>query len=569
MTFSMIRKVVLGAAVAVTGAGAAMAERGADGALNLLYWQPLGLLNPYLSNTFKDLHGASVVLEPLARYDESGAIVPTLVVDVPTVENGGVAADLTSITWKLRPDILWSDGSPFTSADVAFTYEYCQAPSSGCAQAANFAGIKEVAAVDPQTVKITFSEAKPFPYSAFVGAFTPILQKAQFANCVGEKAASCTDQNFKPIGTGPFRVTDFVPNDVAVFEANPNYRDASKPAFGSLVIKGGGDAAAAARAVFQTGEVDFAWNLQVPPDVLQSLAAGGAGVVETAFGSAVEFLTLNLANIDPALGDKRSSLEAGPHPFNGDPAVRRALSLAIDRQALAEVNYGATGTATCNIAAAPEVYASTNTAWCLKPDVAEANRLLDEAGWVRGADGIRAKDGVRLSVNYATTVNPVRQDLQAMIKAMWAEIGVDTALRAIDAGAFFSNAAGNPDSVFSFYFDVVMYYDSFTGIDPEAFMATRICDQSPSLANNWTGNNISRYCDPEYDALVKKLAATAPLAERGEIVRQQNDLLIDRGGIIPLVHRASVSGRAVTLEGVRLNAWDSELWNIADWSRAK
>lgn len=551
------------------GVGMASAERGADGRLDILYWQAVTVLNPYISSGTKDMHAASVVLEPLARFDTNGDIVPTLAAEVPSIENGGIPEDRSSITWRLKPGLLWSDGTPVTSEDVVFTHAYCMAPGSGCSQLASFPDIDRVEALDPLTVKIVFTAPKPFPFSTFVGASSPILQKAQFENCLGEAAKSCTDQNFYPIGTGPFRVTDFKTNDVATFEANPNYRDPSKPAFQTLVIKGGGDARSAAQAVFATGEADYAWNLQLPPEILSDLAAQGRGEMVAGFGTLVEFLTLNLTNPDPSLGDLRSTIAGGPHPFNTDPAVQRALSMALDRSILAETGYGAAGRPVCNMIAAPAIYVSTTNDWCLTPDVAGANRLLDEAGWLRGPDGIRAKDGVRLELTMSSSTNTVRQDAQALIKSMWDEIGVRTNLRNVAAGVFFGGGADNPDNVWLFRTDMVMYGSSFAGTDPQTYMSQRLCKDIPSPETNWSGSNISRYCDPEYDALVEQLQATAPIEERADLVKRLNDMQIERAGLIPLVSRANVSGHARSLAGVQMNVWDSELWNIADWSRAK
>src|SRR5690606_20247714 len=160
------------------------------------------------------------------------------------------------------------DGSAFTAADVIFTWQYCTHPEGGCAQLAKFEGVTNVEALDDFTVKITFGAAKPYPYLPFVGGQSPIIQKAQFENCLGARAPECTEANFNPVGTGPFRVTDFRPNDVISLEANPNYRDPDKPRFATVNFKGGGDAAAAGRAVLETGEYDYAWNLQLAPDVL-------------------------------------------------------------------------------------------------------------------------------------------------------------------------------------------------------------------------------------------------------------------------------------------------------------
>ncbi|MFZ1482557.1 MAG: ABC transporter substrate-binding protein, partial [Paracoccaceae bacterium] len=261
-----LRTALLGA-VAVAGfASAALAERGADGHVNVLYWQAPSILNPYLSSGTKDVEAASLILEGLAGFNEKGEVMARLAVEVPTVANGGISEDLTQITWKLQPGLVWSDGTPVTSADAKFTYEYCTHPEGGCAQAARYEGIASIETPDAETVVITFVAPKPNPYQAFVGGTSPILQAAQFANCLGAAASSCNEQNFKPIGTGPFIVKDFKVNDVVELEANPNYRDAAKPAFASMTVKGGGDAVAAARAVMETGEFDYAWNTQINPE---------------------------------------------------------------------------------------------------------------------------------------------------------------------------------------------------------------------------------------------------------------------------------------------------------------
>ncbi|MEO0370126.1 MAG: ABC transporter substrate-binding protein, partial [Pseudomonadota bacterium] len=253
----------------------AVSDRGRDGQVNIIFTQAPSLLNPYLSNGVKELEAASLIVEPLARYDETGSMVPWLAENIPTLENGGVADDQRAITWMLRDGITWSDGTPLTSADVRFSWEYCTADGGGCSQLAKFDGIQAIETPDDRTVVIRFDAAKPFPYDAFVGATAPVIQAAQFADCLGERAPECTEANFAPIGTGPFMVSDFRPNDVAVYEANPNFREATKPAFARVVLKGGGDAASAGRAVLETGEFDYAWNLQMPPEVLNRMESTG------------------------------------------------------------------------------------------------------------------------------------------------------------------------------------------------------------------------------------------------------------------------------------------------------
>jgi len=553
--------------------------RGTSGTLTILYWQAASTMNAYLSGGTKDIHAASMVLEPLARYDEAGIMVPWLAEEIPTGENGGVSEDFTSITWKLKDGIVWSDGTPFTSADVVFSGDYCLDPDMGCNALSAFADVESIEAVDDLTVKINFTRSKPFPYGPFVGATVPIVQKAQFEGCMGAAAQECTDQNFYPVGTGPFTVKEFRANDVVLLEANELFRDPNKPFFQEVIFKGGGDAASAGRAVLETGEADYAWNLQVEPEILRAMEAAGQGKVVTGFGNAVERLIVNFTNNDPALGDNRSlwidddgdGINDNPHPFLSDYNVRRALSLAIDRNVLVQVGYGAAGIPGCNIVPAPSIYVSAANDECLIQNVVEANRLLDEAGWLPGADGIREKDGVRLSILYQTSTNSVRQGNQALVKQMWSAIGVETELRNIDAAVFFGGDPASPDTYGKFYADIEMYTNTFDGIDPEAYMNNWRCEEVSGPDNQWLGNNIPRWCtggNAEYAALADELAVTVDLNKRAELVKQMNDLITLDYAMIPLITRGDVSAVRNTLLGVRFNVWDSELWNIADWSRA-
>ncbi len=547
-------------------ATASLAERGSSGHVNILFWQAPSIMNPYLSGGTKEIEAGSMVIEPLARYDQDGNLVPWLAESIPTLENGGVSEDLTSITWTLRPGLLWSDGTPVTTQDILFTYEYCTHPEGGCTRLANFEGIESFEALDDRTVKITYGAPKPFPYLAFVGSTVPLLQKKQFQNCMGPDAPGCSEQNFRPVGTGPFVVKEFRPNDVILLEANENYRFPDKPGFATITFKGGGDAAAAGRAVLETGEFDYAWNLQLPPAILTQMEAQGKGKVVSSFGTAVERIMVNMTDPDPSLGDERSTL-AYPHPFLSDINVRKALSLAIDRNILNEIGYGVTGKPVCNVLPAPAIYASTANDDCLIQDIAGANQLLDDAAWVMGSDGVRTKDGMRLSVLFQTSTNAVRQDFQALIKQWWSEIGVETELRNIDASVFFGGDPGNPDTFQKFYADLEMYTNIFEGTDPEVYMVSWTCGLEPSPQTDWQGINIPRYCDEDYDALFEELRVTGQLNRRVELSKAMNDKLMQEYIIIPLIHRGRVSAHSNTLGGVKLNTWDAEIWNIADWTR--
>ena len=548
--------------------GLTMAQ--SEDTVNILFWQAASHLNPYLGNGTKEFEAAALVLEPLARYDPDGIMVPWLVDEIPTVANGGVSEDLTSITWTLSDGITWSDGSPLTAHDVKFSGDFCMNPDTGCTVADQFANVESIEAVDDSTVRINFDVAKPFPYGPFVGYLTPIVQKAQFEDCMGAAALGCNEQNFAPIGTGPFVVEDFRTNDVVTYTANPNFRVEGQPAFSRAIFKGGGDAESAARAVLETGEADYAWNLQISPAVLNAMEAAGQGTVIVGFSTNVERLLLNHTNPDPALGENRSVWMAdgsNNHPFLQVDAVWMAMSKAIDRDLIASQLYGAGGVGTCNILPGPPIYASPNNDPCPQ-DIDGANALLDEAGVLdTDGDGIREYDGVPLKVSYQTSTNAVRQNTQALIKQWWSEIGIETELRNIDAAVFFGGDIASPDTYSKFYTDIEMYTNGASGTDPETYMSGWASSQITHPDNSWNGNNVVRWYSEGYDALLAQMAVTAVLEERASLAIQMNDMLVQNGVIIPLVYRGSVSAHHNSISGVNMNAWDSELWNIADWTR--
>ena len=207
-----------------------------------------------------------------------------------------------------------------------------------------------------------------------------------------------------------------------------------------------------------------------------------------------------------------------------------------------------------------------DAAWYVREDDSLAGRaalmLPDQDG-----DGVRDKDGKKLSLLYQTSTNAVRQDFQALIKQWWEEIGVETELRNLDASVFFGGDPGSPDTFQKFYADIEMYTNNFSGVDPQAYMANWRCSDIPGPDTQWQGANIQRFCDPAYDALVDEMAGTADLAERGRLAMAMNDMLMQSYSIIPLIHRGGVSAHANSLGGIRMSDWDSELWNIAEWHR--
>jgi peptide/nickel transport system substrate-binding protein len=550
--------------------------RGADGELVLVYWQEISLLNPYLANGIKDYQAASLVLEPLTKTGPDGNLLPVLAAEVPTVENGGISADLTSITYRLRPDVLWSDGTPLTAEDVIFTWQYCTNPATGCGTLSTFAGVTGVEARDEHTVEIVFDGPQPYPYTVFGGQLAPILQKDQFAACSGEAAQACSAPNTMPIGTGPFVVEEFRANDTVVYKANDRYRVPDQPHFSRLIIRGAEDATAAARAVLQTGEADYAWNLLVEPAVLAPMLADGRGKLVSAFAGSVERIMFNFTNPDPTLGDKRSEWskdDPNPHPFLVDGAVRQAMSLAIDRTLIAEQLFGVGGMPTCNILAGPPSVVSPNNDACLQQDIEGARQLLESAGWVdSNGDGVREQNGVELRVLYQTATSSVRQKIQALVQQWWQEIGIATELKNIESAVFFSGDPASPDTLGKFYADAAMFANGPDSPDPQGYLVVWVCEVDgesniASATNNWLRPNIERWCSPEYDALFARFQSTVDPQERAQLAIALNDVIVQNYVNLPLVSRATVSAHANDLAGVVANGWENTLWNIEEWHR--
>ena len=537
--------------------------------VTILYWQAPSILNPYLSGGTKDFDAATLILEPLASIAPDGTLVPDLAESIPTLENGGVSEDLTTITWKVREGVVWSDGSPLTLDDFIFTWQYCTHEEGGCSSTQFFEDVVDMEDIGGNQLKITFGVPKPYPYNPFVSQSSVVLNSQQFADCMGASMAACTEQNFGPIGTGPFMVEEFRPNDVVTYVANPNYREEGKPYFDRVIFKGGGDAESAARAVLETGEADYAWNLQISPAVLTGMEAAGNGQVVVAFASSVERLMLNQTDVSPDNPNRSVWMEDGSnaHPFLTIPEVADAMSLAIDRNIIAEQLYGAGGQAACNVVNGPPVNVSETYLGCSQ-DIDAANQILDDAGIVDSdGDGVREANGMPLNVTYQTSTNAVRQSTQALIKQWWGEIGIETELRNLSASVFFGGDPASPDTYQKFYTDIQMFTSGTAGPDAETFMVRWICGKAPGPDNGWLGRNVPRHCDAEYDRLFTELTVTGGIEARAELIKAMNDILIENGAIIPLVFRGSVSAHSNSLGGVDMNGWDSEMWNVQDWYR--
>jgi peptide/nickel transport system substrate-binding protein len=558
------------AAQMLTSAGVAQAQgklaykptrRGGGGALRALWWQGPTLLNPHFAVGTKDQDGSRIFYEPLASWDPDGNLAPILAAEVPTVQNGGVAKDGKSVTWKLKKGVTWHDGKPFTADDCLFTWEYCADPATASVSIATYKDIK-VDKIDSHTIKVNFSKPTPFWADAFVGVRGMIIPKHLFEAYKGGKSREAPT-NLKPVGTGPYKFVDFKPGDIVRGALNPTYHMPNRPFFDTIEMKGGGDAVSAARAVIQTGEFDYAWNMQVEDDILKRMEQGGKGKASIVAGGNIEHIQLN--NTDPwtEVDGERSSIKT-THPFLTDPAVRQALNLLVDRAAVQEQIYGRTGIATANFLNQPERFQSKATKFEFNVD--KASQILEAAGWKKGADGIRAKDGKRLKIVYQTSINAPRQKNQAIVKQAAAKAGIEMELKSVTASVFFSSDVANPDTYTHFYTDIQMYTTTMTQPDPELFMNQFTSWEVASKDNKWQGRNITRWRNAEYDKLYRAAESELDPVKRAALFIKMNELVIQNVVVIPVVFRPRVAAVSNRMH-VEQSGWDSDFWNLPNWYR--
>lgn len=536
-------------------------KRGGGGPLKIIYWQAAVHLNPHYAGGTKDQDASRIFYEPLAGWDTEGNLVPALAVEIPSRQNGGVAADGKSVTWKLKRGVTWHDGKPFTADDVVFTAAYAADPAAAMITVSIYKDIK-VEKIDSHTVKVSYPKAVPFWAEALVGSTGAILPKHVFEPFMGAKSRE-NPANTKPVGTGPYKIVDFKPGDTLRAEAYAGYHVPNQPFFDTLEIKGGGDATSAARAVLQTGEYDLAWNLAVEDDILKRLEAAGKGKMSFYTGSDIEFVSLNVTDPWKEVDGERASIKS-KHPAFTDKAVRNAMSLLIDRKGIQEVIYGRGAVATANFLNNPPRFRSPNTKYEFNID--KANQVLEAAGWKKGADGIRAKGNVKLKFVFQTSVSGPRQKCQAIIKDACTKAGIELELKSVVAAVFFGGDAANPDTYQKFWADVQMFTTTMTQPDPQTFMEQFTTGQLAQKANKWASRNLVRWTSAEYDATFIAAQVEFDPVKRAAMFIKMNDLVINDGHVIPLFARPRPYGIVNKLVPV-LSAWDSATWSVGYWYR--
>ena len=554
------------AAMLLVEAGLAQAQdsaykptrRGGGGALKILSWQGATSLNPHFATGTKDNFASRLFYEPLTRYDADGGLHPVLAAELPSRANGGVAADGRSVLWKLKRGVSWHDGTPFTADDLIFNAEYAVDPAAATVTLGDFSGLR-FDKLDSHTVRVVFPTPTPVWHGPYCSRL--LIPRHLFAAYRGAKSREAPN-NSRPVGTGPYRFVEFKPGDMVRGELNPGFHMPLRPHFDTIEIKGGGDAVSAARAVLQTGEYDFAYNLQVEDEILKRMESGGKGRVVFSPGSQIEHILLNATDPNTEVDGERASAKSR-HPVLSDPAVRQALSLLLDRQNVQQFIYGRAGFATSNYLNNPMAYRSANTR--AEFNVDKANALLDQAGWMRGAGGVRGKGGHKLQFLFQTSTNAPRQKTQSIFKQACLQAGIELELKSVQAAVFFSSDEANPDTYGKFWADLQLSAWFSGSPDPAPTMRVFTRAQVAAKANKWQGTNRARWQSEAYDGLFAAAERELDPVKRAALFIRMNDLVCGDHHVLPLVERASVNGLALKLVAP-VSGWDT-LGQLHDWYR--
>ena len=525
------------------------------GSVALALSQEPDTLNPYLASQRAAGEVHTFVVQGLLGVNEKSEFYPVLATQVPTKENGGVSADGLMITYHLRQDVTWSDGQPFTCDDVRFTWQAVVHPKSGAVGTSGYREIESVNCPDSHTAVIKF---KAF-YAAYLVPFWAILPH----HATGDPGEMTHwDYNRNPIGTGPFKISEWKSGDHVTLVPNPNFR--GKPQLDSVIIR-----FVPSRDVglqlLQSGEVTIVGDL-VEANLPQLSNTPGIAI-DKAQGPRSERLLLNLA--DPTLDTPSDPLKQ-PHPILADVRVREALELAINKQEIVDsLLYGqaAIGTNELNIG-----WAKCDTPPSeFNPD--KARVLLDQAGWRTGVDGIRvaqdakfAKDGTRLRLKLqGPSGDSLREQAQQVLLNRWKDVGIEAYIEnaptATLFGTFDSGSIARHGK-----FDILIYTTGLPIPDPQSQIETYFASwQIPLASNKGAGYNYSRWINPIADQAIKTAGSTADIgARRAAYCQVMSEVNRERPQIY-LYARNSLVAYRDRLLGVKTNVWKNLGWNSAEW----
>ena len=478
-----------------------------------------------------------IVFDSLWQIDPQGKFIPNLAAEIPTVENGGVSKDGLTWTIKLRPDVLWHDGAPFTADDVAFTLDVILNPKVTVRSREGHEHVEHYATKDDHTIEIKLKDS-----------FAPYLVSWQKTSVIPKHILSTVPDiniapfNTNPVGTGPFKFKERVAGSYIAFEPNPKYHGGA-PKLTSLVQKYVPDQQTLF-AQFQTGEVDV-YDIQgIPPLLYQRAKALPGSKIELNPNPFVEFIYFNCGK--PQFQDKR---------------VRKALYMATDRKGWIDAVYY--GVPVPTLSYLPPNHWAYNKA-LVDPgyDPQKAAALLDEAGWKVAADGVRAKDGVRLAFSMSTTAgNKSREQAQQLLQQNFKKINVEMTIKNMPASVVWG------DYTVQSQFDTLMVgWDALLYPDPD--YGDRI--RSTAIpAKGGSGSNYVQYQNPEIDELSNKGVTTTNLEERKAIYDKIQAILLDDLPFAPIFSYQTIVGVKDRMKGYEVNPYlTSNAWNTADWTTA-
>jgi peptide/nickel transport system substrate-binding protein len=516
-------------------------------------WASPVTLNTYLRSQNVVDEVLAFTVEGLTRVFPDGTRQPILVVEIPTVQNGGVSADGKTVTFKLKEGLKFSDGAPLTCDDVKFTWQAVMTPESGVRSTTGYSDIEQIECPNPTTAVLRFKN--------FFAPYLTLFERGVLPKSAGDpKNMQNWTYNRKPIGTGPFVIDEWVADSHVTLSRNPNYREKDKPYLDQVVIRIVPSSAVAVQLLL-SGDVDIMWN-STEGDLPQLEKAPGI-VVAARPQIGGERIDLNVAeNKDPSDPTK-------PHLILSDVRVRQAIAYGLDRQSVIDkLLYGKAkigtsdlneGFFSCDISAYPY-------------DPEKAKKLLAEAGWVPGSDGIRvakgakvAPDGTRLRLKFTTTSgNRMREDSQVIwlenLKAIGVEMYIENAPSSVVLGSW---DAGSPYKRGNY--DIVLY-GFFSPVDPHRFMVNTFTSAQVASEKNKTGGNVTRFTDPKIDEAMQKAGLEPDPSKRKDLYCQVAQIIREAAPTIYLYQRNSIHSYRDRVQGpVAGNSWETIGWSAANW----
>lgn len=510
-------------------------------------WQEPEHLNAELGTQTILSHVYEFFGEGLAQVNEKGEWVPKLGTEIPTTANGGISADGKTITWKLRKNVKWHDGTDFTCADLQFSLQVVRTPNNGALDTSAFTDLDTVDCPDPNTAVLKFKNFKADWIRLFSGLGVIFPRNAGKPEDMKTWA-----YNRKPVGTGPFKVTEFVTGDHITLEKNTAYWQPDKPYLDKVIVRIT-PSSEVAMQLLKNGEVDIMWNnTEADVPALEKMTNVKLFSAPQAGG---ERLILNSVKPgDPA--DNKT-----PHPILGDVKVRQAIAYGIDKQTIIDkLLFGKAlpGSSELNV----DPYNCTNIK-AYPFDQAKAKQLLDEAGWKPGPDGIRVKDGQRLRLKYQTTTgNKLREDSQVLIVENMKAIGVEFYIENQPSSLLIGSWAANSPRKKGNY-DIIMYTTN-AGIDPHSQMFNYFDSKSIPSPDNQGGVNYSRWNDPQTDQLIEKAGTLSDWNQRKDLYCQAAARVVDGATHIYLYQRFNLQGFNTRVQGWIPTPWGGPAWNAAD-----